>query len=49
MAWQALVKGALAFLDVLRCGFLQHRGEGSRRNQCGSREQRTFHLVLSYR
>jgi hypothetical protein len=42
-AGQAFVEGALAFLDVLRCGFLQQRRTGGSGDKGRTRKKRSFH------
>jgi hypothetical protein len=46
VAGQALEKGALAFLDVLRCGFLQYREASGHGDKCGYREKSLCHSVF---
>jgi hypothetical protein len=45
---QAFVEGTLTFLDVLRCGFLQHREAGGRGDKCGHRKKRACHSVFPF-
>jgi hypothetical protein len=46
VAGQAFEKGALAFLNVLRCGFLQHREVSGRGDKCGRRKKGACHSVF---
>jgi hypothetical protein len=46
VAGQAFVEGTLAFLDVLRGSFLQHREVGGGGDKCGGREKRSFHFMF---
>jgi hypothetical protein len=36
----------LAFLDILCCGFLQHRWIGNHGDNCGGRKKRSFHSIF---
>jgi hypothetical protein len=47
VAGQAFVEGALAFLDVLRCGLLQNREVGGRGDKGGHHKQGTCHFRIS--
>jgi len=46
VARRAFVESVLAFLDILCCGFLQHRWIGNHGDNCGGRKKRSFHSIF---